>query len=132
MLPSAYEAWATQAAPYFRSQLGLTPAFSLQAARLYVALWGAGLSPRIARGWSDPSHQRELQARWDRGDRAGLRVRPATNSKHALTDWLGAPAAQAIDMPTIDDGRAAVIARDLRIGAGLSFSDPDPGHYYAI
>lgn len=131
-MDAAYENWAKSATGYFRESLGLNGAFALQAARLYIALWAAGLSPRIASGFRDPAKQRELQARWDAGDRTGLRVRPATNSAHSTTTFIGAPAATAIDMPSSDEQRAATIAKSLGLGAGLAFSTPDPGHYYLL
>ena len=73
-----------------------------------------------------------MRARWDAGDRAGLRARPAADSLHTATDWLGRAAARAIDMPSSDEARAARIATTIGgIGAGLYFRSPDPGHYYA-
>lgn len=130
MLLPEWENWAKGAASYFAKTLGLDGSFALDAARLYIALWGAGLNPRISRGWSDPSHQKALQAQWDAGNRSGLRVRPAADSKHTLTSFLGKPASQAIDMPTSNDAAAAKIAANLGIGAGATFSTPDPGHYF--
>jgi len=125
-----YENWIKAATPYFANNLGLSSALAPQAARLYLSLWNAGLQPRISRGYSSEQHQKDLQAAWDRGDRQGLRVRPATTSQHTVTDWLGRPAAKAIDMPSSDDIRAAAIARGIGLGAGASFSLPDPGHYF--
>jgi len=129
-----FEQWAVSAGPYFQRSLGLTSAFAVPAARLYIALWAAGLNPRISRGWSDPSHQAALRAAWDRGDRSGLRVRPAdpANSLHCKSTFLGSPDAKAVDMPCSDDAKGASIARSLGIGAGIAFSTPDPGHYYLL
>jgi len=132
VLSPEFEKWAQAATAYFSQGAGLDPKFALQAARLYIALWAAGLNPRISRGWSDPAHQKALQARWDAGDRAGLRVRPATTSKHTVTTFSGARAATAIDMPCSNDEKAAAIAGNLKIGAGWTFKDRDPGHYYLI
>jgi hypothetical protein len=91
-----------------------------------------GLSPRVTSAFRDPSHQKAMQAAWDRGDRAGLRRRPATNSKHSNESW-GRPAALAVDIVTSNDDMGARIARALAIGAGADFggSEYDPGHYYA-
>lgn len=130
VLPAEWEKWARDAAPYFARVQGLAGSFALDAARLYIALWGRGLAPRIARGWSDPAHQKELQRRWDSGNRAGLRVRPATTSKHSITSFSGGPSSQAIDMPCRDDQAGAAVAAQLGIGAGWNFSDRDPGHYF--
>jgi len=131
-MDAAYENWARSAGEYFQKAMGLASGFSVPCARLYIALWARGLNPRISRGWSDPAHQAELRARWDRGDRAGLRVRPAEKSQHTATSFLGNPAATAIDMPCNDDMAAAKIASSLGIGAGLNYTTPDPGHYYML
>lgn len=132
VLPPAYLDWARSAAAAFRAA-GAAPGWDYDAAKLYIAFWAAGLSPRITSLWRDPGHQRELRAAWDRGDRAGLRARPADpdTSLHCQTS-VGRPAALAIDMPTTDDTRAARIAQDLGVGAGLAFRKPDPGHYYSL
>lgn len=132
MLPATFENWAQSAAPYFKVTYGLDGKFSLAAARLYVVLWSRGLNPQITSGFRDPSKQKEMQARWDAGDRQGLRVRPATTSKHSVTTFFGHPAATAIDMKSSNEKMAAEIASSLGgIGAGLYFRDSDPGHYYA-
>lgn len=131
-MDAAYENWAKSASTYFAQGYGLNGAFALAVARLYISLWAAGLSPRITSGFRDPAKQREMQARWDAGDRAGLRVRPATTSAHSTTSFIGAPAATAIDMPCTDEKRGAAIAKSLGLGAGLAFSTPDPGHYYLL
>ena len=132
ILDKQLEDWANGAAEYFKSSFGLEARFALLAARLYISLWAARLNPRITSGWRDPKHQQDLIARWDRGDRVGLRVRPAEHSRHSYTNWLGRPAAEALDMPCDDDKRAAGIAQSLGIGTGQSFSDVDPGHYYLL
>jgi len=132
MLPPEYEKWARGAAPYFRESYGLESGFALSVARLYVALWGLGLNPRVTSGFRDPAKQKAMRARWDAGDRAGLRARPAADSLHNHTDWLGRPAARAVDMTSSDEARAAKVATQIGgIGAGLYFRSPDPGHYYA-
>lgn len=111
---------------------GLDADFADKVAVLLAYLMDYGLNPRISRGWSDPAHQKALQARWDSGDRAGLRVRPATTSKHTTTGFLNSRAASAIDVPCSDDSRAAKIAAALGIGAGITFHDSDPGHFFKI
>jgi hypothetical protein len=109
---------------------GLARDFAGDASRLLAYLFQYGLNPRITRGWSSPEHQKELQARWDRGDRAGLRVRPASSSEHTAESW-GQPAARAIDIVTDNDVTAAQIARALKIGTGMDFKTPDAGHFFA-
>jgi len=131
MLSPDLENWAQAAKEYF-AKGGASGKFAIDVARLYVALYVQGLNPRITRIFSDGKHQRDLQARWDSGNRAGLRVRPATTSKHTETTFLGQPAANAVDMPCNDDLRGAKIATSLGIGAGAGFSTPDIGHYYSL
>lgn len=132
MLPQAYENWARSAAPWFGRTYGLDGNFALPVARLYVTLWANGLDPRITSGYRDGSRQAELRDRWDRGDRAGIRVRPAEQSLHTYTGFFGGPASRAIDMPCKNDRLAAELATRLGgIGSGIYFRSPDPGHYYA-
>jgi hypothetical protein len=123
--------WITDRYEELKSDWGLDSDFAEKVAVLLAYAQDERLAPRISRGWSDPKHQDELRARWDRGDRAGLRVRPAANSKHTVTGFLGSKKAQAIDVPTSNDRRMAEIARALGIGAGADFHDSDPGHYFA-
>lgn len=124
--------WLTQTHQILSSQWGLDNTFAERVAVLLAYATSEGLQPRISRGWSDPKHQAELRARWDRGDRQGLRVRPAANSKHTVTGFLGSKQAQAIDIPSRNDARMAQIAKALGIGAGLDFHDSDPGHFFQI
>lgn len=131
VLPAAYEDWARSAAPAF-ARAGASTASALPMARLYVALWGYGLDPRITSLYRDPAHQQALRAAWDRGERAGLRTRPADprTSAHTQDDFLGRPAARGIDIVTRDDAAAARVARSLgEMRAGYYFTSPDPGHY---
>jgi len=118
-------------ASILRSSYGLASDFADRVAELLAYLDSSGLRPVITSGFRDPSHQKELRARWDRGDRVGLRARPALDSLHSQTTWLGTPASKAIDITTTDDVRAAAIARALGIGVGLDFKEPDRGHYFA-
>lgn len=123
--------WAQQAAPYFTQALGLSPTFAVKAALLYVVLHLLGLAPRITSGFRDPAKQQAMRDAWDRGDRQGLRVRPAApeGSRHSRTSMTGSPASTAIDMPCSDDRRAAEVAKLLGLRPGLYFNPPDPGHY---
>jgi len=111
MMNPAYEDWAKSATPYFRENYGLNGNMALNAARLYVALWGAGLSPRPTSGFRDPGKQEQMRAAWDRGQRAGLRARPADpkTSKHCQTTWMGGPASQALDMTSTNEVKAAQV-----------------------
>ena len=116
---------------YLEKTWGLNSNF---AAQIYRFLYWAnyyGLRPQIVSGFRDPAKQKAMRARWDAGNRQGLRQRPAETSEHTRTSW-GRPAASAIDIATTDDRMAARLAQSLRIGAGLAFKEPDPGHYFQV
>lgn len=123
--------WAQEAAGYFVATWGLDPTFAVRAGLLYLALHFAGLNPRITSGFRDPAKQRAMRAAWDRGDRAGLRVRPAdpSTSAHCQEARKGVPASRAIDMPCSNEALAADLARALGLRAGYYFTVSDPGHY---
>lgn len=126
--------WPQNAAGYFISEFGLDPAFAVIVALLYLGLHAAGLKPRITSGFRDPAKQKAMREAWDRGNRAGLRARPADPEKsaHSKMTWLGKPGAKAIDIVTSNDKLAADIARALGLRAGYYFNDPDPGHFDAL
>lgn len=122
--------WADAAVPYFVSAWGLDSIFAVRCGLLYLALHFAGLRPRITSGFRDPAKQAAMRAAWDRGDRQGLRVRPADpKSSMHCQEAAGRPASRAIDMPCDNDVLAAQIAQGLGLRAGQYFSTPDPGHY---
>lgn len=89
-----------------------------------------GIGYTVTSGFRDPARQAELRARWDRGDRTGLKARPAKTSKHSTKSW-GKPAAQAVDIkgPDLDTlGYWAVKYLGLKWGG--NFRSPDPIHFY--
>lgn len=98
-----------------------------KAAQAYATLtwWGEhyGIrTPPITSGKRDAKRQAELRARWDRGDRRGLVVRPAANSHHTrgeAFDLTGGP-----HLATL--GELAPYA-GLRWGG--TFRDTDPVHF---
>jgi len=122
--------WPRDAAPSFVSTYGLDPTFAVKVGLLYLALFFAGLRPRITSGFRDPAKQAALRAAWDRGDRQGLRVRPAdpSASLHCRTA-SGRPASLAIDMPCENEQLGAQLAQALGLRAGYYFTVSDPGHY---
>jgi hypothetical protein len=123
-----WTAWLKSTAEYLKTNWGLSAAFSQQAAVLLAYFFSYNLNPRITSGFRDPKKQAAMREAWDAGQRAGLRARPAASSKHSTQNWLGAPAAEAIDIVTNNETMAAQIARALKIGDGLAFGDP--GHYF--
>jgi hypothetical protein len=92
--------------------------------------------PDITSGYRSPERQAELQARWDRGDRRGLRARPASRSWH-MHEIDGEPAALAWDVETDVAGFPMYQSLMRHIGrtsvetmkVGADFSTPDVGHF---
>lgn len=90
-----------------------------------LAWWGEHLgirSPRIVSGLRSAAAQAALQARWDRGDRSGLIVRPASNSSHTR--------GEAFDLergPHLAQFGEWAPYVGLRWGG--KFSTPDPVHF---
>jgi len=121
------EAWAK----YLKNTWGLNASFADRVALFINWLNYYGLNPSIRSGFRDPEKQKAMRALWDRGQRAGLRARPAVDSLHTVEHWSN-PDARAIDITTRDDSTASRIARALGIGTGLDFRDPDPGHYFDL
>jgi D-alanyl-D-alanine dipeptidase len=63
---------------------GLDPTLAdyiAQAARI-VGQAAPGVTLKVVSGYRSQSHQSDLRARWDRGDRSGIVVRPALSSRH--------------------------------------------------
>lgn len=79
--------------------------------------------PPIISGYRSPEYQRELQARWDQGDRQGLAVRPSDVSAHFTGDAfdLGGPSEHLETYGRYATARGAVW--------GGSFLRKDPRHF---
>jgi len=84
----------------------------------------------ITSGFRDPRKQAEMQKAWDAGNRTGLVVRPATNSKHSKTAFLNSPNAMAIDIRFQDQEYAGKISRFFGIKWGGNFRNKDLVHFY--
>jgi len=121
------ELWLSDASEYLVTQWGLDKSFATNAALLFLYLWQYGLSPVITSGWRSPEKQQELYNRWLKGD-PSIKYKPALNSKHLNTSWLGNPASLAIDISTNNPDYAAQIAKYLGISPGNDFGDPV--HFY--
>lgn len=110
-------------AKYFREEWGIDKRFDDDCARLYISLYLYGLSPRITSGRRSKKKQDELIQRYNMGDPSVI-VKPAEKSKHL--DGL------AIDIVTSNAALAAFVAKNLNIGTGYSFKNPDPVHFYKL
>lgn len=115
---------------WLKSHWGINESLAQKIAVLILWLEYLGVSWEVTSGFRDPKRQRDLQKAWDRGNRQGLKVRPATNSKHSHTTFLGKPNAHAIDIATSDEKLAGEIAKYLRINWGGDFKNYDPVHFY--
>jgi len=94
-----------------------------------------GVSIRVISGYRSAQHQDRLRQRWDRGDRSGLLVRPAANSRHSsglavdlAFTWEGRP------IPVRDTPRQywtylADILAPVGVRWGGLFRSPDPNHF---
>lgn len=117
-----YQSWLKQAAEFFRATWGLEATFAGQVALLYAYFMMYGLNPQIQSGRRDAAKQKAMQEAWDRGDRQGLKVRPATSSDHTR--------GTAVDITTSDPAMAARIAKAIGVGDGYSFKVSDPVHFF--
>lgn len=115
------ENWIVQMSNYLEGEWGIKQSAAGLLSLLYLYLSVYGLAPRITSGYRSQAYQDALRARWDKGDRAGLVVRPANVSTHT--------SGRAIDITTTNPELAAQIARALNIQAGYYFATSDPVHY---
>lgn len=126
--------WIDAATDYFVDTWGLNEALALKISQLY--LWGlqSGFPMKVTSGWRDPEKQRAMQERWDRGDRAGLAARPATNSKHSTTGFFGDPDAMAVDLYAGSDQNLRILGSWAQNYLGLkwggTFRNADLVHFY--
>lgn len=125
--------WLEQIQKYLIAEWGLDATFAVNVSYLLYYLSYYGISWRITSGWRDPKKQSAMRDRWDRGDRAGLVVRPAVKSKHTNTKrnliGISKPASLAIDIVTGSPRVAADIARHVNIRPGYDFRNSDPVHF---
>jgi hypothetical protein len=108
--------WLKQAEQYFISQWGIDKSAAPKFALLYAYFGEYGLDPKPSSGYRSQAKQNEMLARWERGDRAGLKFKPAKVSKHTSR--------RAMDITTRDEKLAAQIAKALGLRAGYDFGDP--------
>ena len=122
--PNSHGAWTS-----FLQRSGLNPATAARA--LYLAWWVkqlGGVELELESAYRSPEYQKQLQQRWDRGDRAGLKVRPATNSLHSE--------GRAFDVGAVGPDpssetwrRIGSVGESLGLSWGGRFQTPDPVHF---
>jgi len=109
---------------YLTEAWGLDPRIARFVAAGQTWLTQRGYQPvRITSGYRSPVRQRELQQRWDSGDRTGLVARPATRSWHMQ--------GLAVDVSTRSESFGQF--RDIMLYYGLrwggNFRNYDPVHF---
>ena len=89
-----------------------------------------GWRTQVLSAYRSPAYQDELRARWDRGDRAGLAVRPAEQSAHsegrAIDMTFGSSAWEPADY------RQSAVGGFANMGGwrwGGTWTPPDPNHF---
>jgi len=128
------EEWMVETNSFLTDTWGLNTDLARRVAVLI--LWGyvSGMSMSVTSGWRDPEKQRAMQARWDAGDRAGLAARPASSSKHTVTDLFGNPDSMAVDLSAGSDQNLRILGnwatKYLGLQWGGHFSLPDLVHFY--
>jgi len=110
------QSWLNEAAKYFQNTWGVDAQSAQKFALLYAYLASYGLNPRPTSGYRSQKDQDALRARWDKGDRSGLKFQPAKKSQHTSR--------RAMDIVTNNEGLAAQIAKALGMRAGYDFGDP--------
>lgn len=107
----------------------------IEQAAAIVADAAPGVSLRVVSGFRSGSHQADLRARWDRGDRGGLVVRPAASSRHT--------AGRAVDLQFAYRGQLVSVRetpreywtflddllRPVGVRWGGRFRSPDLNHF---
>jgi hypothetical protein len=121
--------WLSEMILYLNKTWGLDESFSDRISRFYLYLHQYGLNPQITSGYRSKEKQQSLTNRYFSGDRSVI-VKPAANSLHSRNNWLGNPAALAVDISTSNPELAARIATALGIGAGYYWKTPDRVHFY--
>lgn len=122
VLDKEVKSWVKEAAKYFVSVWGLDGDFSQKVALFFLYLSSYGLRPVVTSGFRDPAKQKELLKRYNAGD-PSVRYKPAENSKHMITGFIGKPASMAVDISTSNEAYAAQIAKALGLKAGYDFGD---------
>jgi hypothetical protein len=100
-----------------------------------VAEENPGITLRVVSGFRTTDYQAKLRQRWDRGDRVGLLVRPAANSRHSsglavdvAFNWEGYPV-PVRETPRQYFEYLAEILAPVGVIWGGTFSPPDMNHF---
>lgn len=90
---------------------------------LYNYFYGNSVKS-ITSGFRDPKKQADLLKDWNEGRRAGLVAKPAVNSKHTVTNFLGQPDSLALDISFQNQSLALQLSPYFGLQNGASFNDP--------
>ena len=131
IMAQSYSQWLDTVQTYLRDELGIDSGFAGHCATMLAYFFEYSLNPVVTSGYRTAEKQAQLSTAYQRGQ-AGVVAKPAVDSLHCKTNWLGKPAARAIDISTRNPALAAEIAAALGIGAGFYFRIPDPVHFYDI
>lgn len=100
-----------------------------------VAAENPGITLRVVSGYRSTEYQAQLRQRWDSGDRAGLLVRPAANSRHSsglavdlAFSWEGYPV-PVRETPRQYFQYLAEILAPVGVVWGGTFGTPDMNHF---
>jgi len=124
-----YRKWIAQTKGILVDYWGLSSAFADLVSLFLAYCFNYQLKPVVTSGFRDSEKQKTLLKRWQAGDK-GVVVKPAVDSLHSKTSWLGRPAALAVDVSTSNPALAAQIAKAVGIGAGYYFKTPDRVHFF--
>ena len=125
-----YKKWLTEYKAYLVENWGLNSDLAEKVAVFLLYAYFYGLNWTINSGFRDPEYQKELQKRWDAGNRTGIVARPATNSLHSVTGWLSKPDSHAIDLKFNDQNLAGQLSPFFGLKWGGNFNSRDPVHFY--
>lgn len=111
-------------------EFGLNSGFAEKIALFLLVNYLYGNKFNFNSGFRSPELQKQMQVRWDAGIREGLVSRPATNSRHSLTGWLGKPDAHGADISFTNQKWAGQIVSYFDIKWGGNFNSPSEVHFY--
>jgi hypothetical protein len=111
---------------YLTREWGIDNDFSEKAAEFIIKCSKAGLNPTMSSGYRSTAKQKDLYARWLKGEPGIYTPAIPGTSPHERTTWYGQPAAKCFDLKLNNYYIGAVIASKMN----LSYGYPnDPVHF---